>query len=395
MEEMNSPVGRTERQPEGYLAFLPNTLPPDLPAFNQDDLLALTNAAEIVGRLAGTATQLPNPNLFVAMYVRKEAILSSKIEGIESTLDEVLDYEQDEADREDPVDQGSRIEQVVNYVRAANLGSERIGPGNHITLTLIRELHAVLMHGARNEGDGPAGEFRQAQNWIGARGTSPVDARYVPPPVERMRMALGNLAFYINEHVGTSVLVRCAIAHAQFETIHPFHDGNGRVGRLLIPLILKKYGTLPQPLLYLSLYLLAHRQEYYDRLTLIRSRGDWMGWIRFFCDAVCRTGEDALATIARVEDLRANIREKTRGFQPKAKVLSEALFDNPVLSTNSAMKIIRSSFPTAQTSLQKLVDAGILVETTGKKRNKRYRFAPYIDILSKAGENAPGIGIPQ
>jgi len=387
MDEMNSPAGRTERQPEGFLAFMPNTLPPDLPAFGQDDLLAITNATQVVGRLAGTAAQLPNPDLFVAMHVRKEAILSSKIEGIESTLDEILDYERDEADREEPVDHAGRIEQVVNYVRAAKLGFERIGLETHITLALIRELHAVLMHDARNEGGGPVGEFRQAQNWIGPKGSSPHNARYVPPPVERMQLALGNLAYYINEQVGIPVLVRCAIAHAQFETIHPFHDGNGRIGRLLIPLILRKCGMLPQPLLYVSLYLLAHRQEYYDRLTLIRSQGDWMGWIRFFCNAVRLTGEDALATIARVQALRTEIRAGVQDFPPRARALSEALFDNPVLSTNSAMRIIGSSFPTAQSALQKLLEAGILVETTGRKRNKRYRFARYIDILGEAGES--------
>jgi len=394
MEEMNSPAGRTERQPEGYLAFMPSTLPPALTAPGQDDLLAITHATEIVGRLAGTAARLPNPDLFVAMYVRKEAILSSRIEGIESTLDEILDYERDEADREGPADPADRIAQVVNYVRAARLGAERIGPEAPITLALIRELHAVLMHGARNEGGSPAGQFRDTQNWIGPRGSSPFDARYVPPPAARMQLALGNLAHYINEQPGIPVLIRCAIAHAQFETIHPFHDGNGRLGRLLIPLILRKYGALPQPLLYLSLFLLAHRREYYDRLTLVRSRGDWMGWLRFFCEAVRLTGEDALATIARVEALQATIRAKAQDFPPRARALAETIFDNPVLSANSAMKLIGSSFPTAQGALQRLVEAGVLVETTGKRRNKRYRFTTYIEILGAAGENAPGFGMP-
>ena len=290
-------------QASGYLAFVPAPLPPDPSvAFDAEAIDLLSRADQALGKLDGVATLLPNPDLFVGMYVRKEALLSSQIEGIDSTLDEIIRFEEGDKPAE-----GKRLHdtaEVVNYVRALKLGIRRLAD-LPLSLRLIREIHAELLRGVRGEGKAP-GEFRVTQNWIGARGADPAKATFVPPPVPDMKSALDSLEKFLHERhehperAHHPVIIECALVHAQFETIHPFLDGNGRLGRLLIALLLHERRVLSQPLLYLSLYLKGNRLEYYDRLTAVRKSGDWEGWIKFFLKGVEQTGLEAVETAKKV-----------------------------------------------------------------------------------------------
>lgn len=264
-------AGRWLQQSTGYRAFVPAPLPPEPPLQLDGPLQALLSQADRdLGRLDALATLLPNPDLFVAMYVRHEAVLSSQIEGTQSTLEDVLAFESDATLDTTPKD----VEEVVNYVRAMNYGLARLAE-LPLSLRLLREIHAELMRGVRG-GDKSPGEFRTSQNWIGGANSTLRTASFIPPPTHELMPALGQLERFLHESRNQlPLLVRCALAHAQFETIHPFLDGNGRVGRLLITLMLCAEGALQRPLLYLSLYLKTHRAEYYDRLTAIRSQGHW------------------------------------------------------------------------------------------------------------------------
>lgn len=257
----------------------------------------LSRADQAVGRLDGVARALPNPDLFVAMYVRREAVLSSQIEGIQSTLEDTLSFELDPGQRDVPQD----VEEVVNYVRAMNYGLERL-TDLPLSLRLIREIYAELMRGVRGADKLP-GEFRRSQNWIGPQNAPLSEATFVPPPVSEMMTALYNLEVFLHEE-NLPVLVRCGLAHAQFETIHPFLDGNGRVGRLLIIFQLVHEGILHRPLLYLSYYIKRHKAEYYDRLMAVRQDGNWEGWLRFFLRGVAETAEEATATTEAIVHLQ-------------------------------------------------------------------------------------------
>ncbi len=376
MEPVQSTSGRTERQPGGYLAFVPNPLPPapEL-ALDMSATGLMSGASEALGRLSGLAAQLPNPDLFIAMYVRKEAILSSQIENIECTLDDVLQFE------ESPDGGNQDAAAVVRYVEALNRGYAAMVKGG-ISLELIRELHGVLM---RNADDG-AGEFRTEQNWIGARNTPIERAIYVPPPVDRMHPALGNLSYYLNEYQAHPPLVACGIAHAQFETIHPFHDGNGRLGRILIPLMLARDHVLERPFFYPSLYLRDNRRDYYDRLTAVREKGDWVGWLKFFWLALRTAAEEATQTTQRILELRAQVDENAHALTRSAAQVANLMFEHPVLSGNAVKKHLGVSFDTAIAALRQLANAGWLHEFTGKRRGMLFRFAPYLEILEGAGE---------
>ena len=274
-------AGRLVRQIAGYRAFVPAPLPPDPPlAMDAEMIRLLSDADRELGRLDGVSSILPNPDLFVAMYVRQEAVLSSQIEGTQSTLEDVLRFEVDETGRNSPKD----IREVVNYVNAMNHGLERL---RQLPLCnrLIREIHETLMSGVRG-GDRTPGEFRRTQNWIGPPGCTLNTASFVPPSVADMVAALDQLERFLHDRISLPHLIHCGLAHAQFESIHPFLDGNGRVGRLLITFLLCEREILHRPLLYLSAYLKARRIEYYDRLTAIRFDGDWEGWIKFFLRGV-------------------------------------------------------------------------------------------------------------
>src|SRR6202167_5455629 len=270
-------AGKYVKQLDGYRAFIPAPLPPVPPLEMDRELTRLLSEADhALGRLNGVTSILPNPDLFVSMYVRHEAVLSSQIEGTQSTLVDVLQFEIDANGNEHPKD----VEEVVNYVRAMNYGLKRLDE-LPLSLRLIREIHGKLLEGVRGANRTP-GEFRTSQNWIGPANCTLTTATFVPPPPHEMHQALDNLERFLHETTSFPALIHCGLAHAQFETVHPFLDGNGRVGRLLITFLLCQRGVLQRPLLYLSHYLKGRRAEYYDRLMAIRNDGDWEGWLRFF-----------------------------------------------------------------------------------------------------------------
>ncbi|RLC95857.1 MAG: Fic family protein [Chloroflexi bacterium] len=386
-EQRSTASGRYIMQPSGYRAFIPERLPPTEPiVFDSDLLQLLSDADRALGRLDGVATVLPNPDLFVAMYVRHEAVLSSQIEGTQSTLEEVLQYEAHPRSRRGPKD----VEEVVNYVRAMNHGLRRLDT-LPLSLRLLREVHQELLQGVRGEHRSP-GEFRSTQNWIGPQGCSLGEAEFVPPPPDEMSRALGNLEDFLHSRGALPALAHCAYAHAQFETIHPFLDGNGRVGRLLVTLLLCERNILQRPLLYLSVYLKAHRAQYYDRLQAIRHDGDWEGWLRFFLSGVAEVSRSAAETARAILRLREDHRSAVSS-QATATKLLDLLFDRPIISVRLAEAALGCSYTTAANAISRLQDKGFLEETTGQRRNRLFRYGPYLDlfhqqILPIGGESA-------
>lgn len=374
-------AGRAIRQPEGYRAFIPAPLPPDPPLrFDGQLATVLAGAGTALGRLDGVAATLPNPELFVAMYVRREAVLSSQIEGTQSTLDDVLAFEIDSDRSKLPPD----IEEVVNYISAMNYGLGRL-ESLPLSLTLLREIHERLLAGGRGSEKSP-GEFRQSQNWIGAALLA--DAIFIPPPPHEMKAALGNLERFLHDSGGLDPLIVCALAHAQFETIHPFLDGNGRVGRLLITFLLCHAKVLQRPVLYLSHYLKQHRGTYYDRLMAVRYEGDWEGWLRFFLTGVAEVAREAEQTARRIVELRERLRGAAQGADVSVNVLKlmDHLFQHPVINVKAAQEALQVSFPAASRMINELQENGILTEVTGGRRNRMFRFAPYLDLFADVGE---------
>ncbi|MFM9969212.1 MAG: Fic family protein [Burkholderiales bacterium] len=374
MIPMQSTAGKTAQVPEGYLAYFPNPLPPH-PDFqlNEEGILALTNAEFHLGKLAQLSMSIPNPDLFVGMYVRREAILSSEIENISCTLDEVLRYEVQDA----PRGTNKEIEQIVNYVRAFNEGLRRLQT-EKLTSALLRDLHGILLEGYEQA---KPGSFRDKQNWIGRKGASPAEADFVPPPQMEMYMGLGNLEYFINEHQSLMpALVRCAIAHAQFETIHPFADGNGRIGRLLIALMLCQMKKLERPFLYLSLYLLENKTEYYTRLTQVRSKGDWQQLANFMLLGVELAAKDAIAVSEKIVRLQADM-EKILAGQARGVELVRLLYRYPIITARGVQQHLKVSLDTAISWIGRFEHLQILREITGQRRGRVYRFDRYVDIL--------------
>jgi len=378
-------AGRLVRQESGYAAFVPTPLPPDPPLAFDDALVSrLACAAEAVGRLDGVAQTLPNPDLFVAMYVRREAVLSSQIEGTQSTLNDVLAYELDPGRHDLPDDVG----EVVNYVRAMNYGLDRLTE-LPLSLRLIREIHAELLPTGRGAAKEP-GEFRRSQNWIGPEGLSLPDATFIPPPPDEMTQALGDLEAFLHADHRLPPLVECALAHAQFETIHPFLDGNGRVGRLLIAFLLVRRGVLHRPLLCLSNYLKRHRATYYDRLTAIREDGDWEGWLRFFLTGVQETAEEAVDTARAIVDLRERHQTTAADVAGVNGVKSlDVLFQRPLVNVNVLADAVEVTFATANRVIDALQGAGMVDEITGGRRNRVFRYTPYLHLFSEPDVDAP------
>ena len=374
MQEMQSSAGRTQQVPEGYFAFFPNPLPPHPAlALDPEGIRTLTDAEYHLGQLARVAKSIPNPDLFVGMYVRREAVLSARIENIVCSLDEVLQYEADGATE----GHNNDIVQVVNYVHAVNEGLRRL-QSKKISAALLKDLHAILLAG--REAANP-GVFRTHQNWVGRKGSDEATADFVPPPEEQMLQSLGNLEYFINEHQDPmSLIVRCALAHAQFETIHPFTDGNGRIGRLLIALILSQSKKLERPLLYLSLYLLENRSEYYARLMDVRSRGDWPGWVKFMLLGVEITARGAVADSEKLESLDGEMLKLVQD-EPGGPELLKLLYQYPILDARGLRKHLKMAPGTAIARLQKFEKLGILREFTGQQRGRAYRFDRYISIL--------------
>jgi Fic family protein len=325
---------------------------------------------------------LPNPDLFVFMYVRKEAVLSSQIEGTQSSLQDLLAAEAQLFDEKMPRD----VDEVVNYVQAMNYGLARLGK-LPVSVRLIREIHAKLMQGVRG-GKLKPGELRTSQNWIGPAGSTLATASFVPPPHHVVPEALGELENFLHGEDALPPLVKIALAHVQFETIHPFLDGNGRMGRLLITFLLTESGILHKPVLYLSHYFRQHRQAYYDHLQAVRTRGAWEEWLAFFLRGVVEVATEAADTARRIQLLREKHRAEITAKLGRAagnghKVL-QSLFDRPILAVNDVRKLTGTTYAAANTLVTKLVELGVLSEMTGYSRNRRFRYAPYIALFSES-----------
>ena len=385
-------AGNYIKQPSGYRAFVPAPLPPNPPVAMDPEITRLLSQADrVLGRLDGIGSVLPNPDLFVAMYVRQEAVLSSQIEGTQSTLEDVLKFEVDEKANDVPKD----VEDVVNYVGAMNYGIRRLQE-LPLSLRLIREIHSKLMTEARGQNRTP-GEFRKTQNWIGPAGADLASATFVPPPVPEMKDALDKFEKFLHED-SLPVLIHTGLAHAQFETIHPFLDGNGRVGRLLITFLLCQRKVLHRPLLYLSHYLKLHRAEYYDRLMAIRNEGNWEGWLKFFLRGVEEVSEEAIDTSRRIFTLREEHRElitSSRGISAGSGMqLLDYLYEQPIVNVRIVEKRLKSSFVTANKLVEQFVKLEILRETTGGQRNRRYSYVPYLALFESSATAQPRQNAP-
>jgi len=368
---------------ESVRAFVPSPLPPDPPVRFEGLYGLLEDANRALGRLDGVTSILPDTPLFLYMYVRKEALLSSQIEGTQSSLSDLLLFESHEAPGV-PLDD---VQEVSNYVAAMTYGLERLRDGFPLSLRLIREIHGVLLESGRGSTRQP-GEFRRSQNWIG--GTRPGNALYVPPPPNQVMEAMGDLENFV--HAGTPdlpLLVKAALVHLQFESIHPFLDGNGRLGRLLITFMLCANRALKEPILYLSLYFKSHRQQYYDLLQRVREQGDWEAWLEFFLTGVKETSDQATETARQILALfeKDRIRIEALG-RPAASALRlhQYLQTRPLTTVPAAVSELSLSPPTVRKSVGHLVELGIVRETTGRQRGRLFVYDGYLGILNQGTE---------
>ncbi len=369
---------------EEIRAFIPDPLPPS-PPLTLDGTLrqSLERASVALGRLDGIATLLPDPTLFIYAYVRKEALLSSQIEGTQSSLSDLLEFELDDAPGA-PMDD---IVEVSNYVAALEHGLERLRDDFPLSNRLIREIHAILLSQGRGSAMNP-GEFRTTQNWIGGR--RPGNAVYVPPPPAAVLDCMGDLERFLHAtDDGLPALVRAALAHVQFETIHPFLDGNGRTGRLLITFLLCHAGMLKEPLLYLSLYFKQHRSDYYQLLNEVRRTGDWEDWLDFFLEGVWETAEGAFNTTQRLLKLFAQDRERIQQTGRRAGSalrVHEQLMSHPVRSISGISENTKLTFPTVSAAINLLISMGVAREITGRRSDRLFSYDQYLSILSEGTE---------
>lgn len=368
---------------EAYLSYIPKPLPPN-PALVLEPLYPLLDQANIaIGRLDGIAERLPDQELFLYMYIRKEAVLSSQIEGTQSSLSDLLLFENEEIPGV-PIDD---VMEVSNYVAAMEHGLKRLQQGFPLCLRLIKEIHHILLSRGRDAHKQP-GEFRQSQNWIG--GSRPGNAVYVPPPPEQVVPLLGDLETFLhNDKQSFPVLIKAALAHVQFETIHPFLDGNGRLGRLLITFILCVDGLLSKPLLYLSLYFKQHRQQYYDHLQSVRQTGNWEAWLQFFLKGVIQTANQAVATAQKMIELFEIDHQKIKAMGrsgASALLVHQYLEKRSVTDIKKITEHCQMTTPTATKAIKQLQQLGIVEETTGKERGKVYAYQKYLDILNQEQE---------
>ena len=369
---------------EQVRAFVPAPLPPDPPLALDGDLQQLLERALIaLGRLDSVTALLPQPALFIYAYVRKEAVLSSQIEGTQSSFSDLVKFESDEA-RGAPLDD---VLEVSSYVAALFHGLERLRGGFPLSNRLIREIHGVLFSRGRGSEKSP-GEFRTSQNWIG--GSRPGNAAFVPPPPTEVTDCMGALErFFHSTDDGLPVLVRAGVAHVQFETIHPFLDGNGRVGRLLITFLLWEAGMLQEPLLYLSLYLKQHRSTYYDLLDGVRRNGDWEAWLAFFLEGVRETAEGAVATSIQLSDMVREDSARIEGLgrmAASALRVHQAMTSHPIRSLAQVCEHTGLAFSTASSAMRSLVEIGIAREITGRHRGRLFAHDGYISILNEGTE---------
>ncbi len=379
-------AGKVIKTLRGYKAFIPSSLPPK-PAIQIDDemQMLLSTADRKLGRLDGITRILPNPELFLAMYVKKEAVLSSQIEGTQASLVDVIATPEESKKRETVK---SGVKDVVNYVRAMNYGLHRLQE-LPLCLRLIREIHGVLLADVRGSDKNP-GEFRKSQNWIGPQGCTLETATFVPPPVDEMLTAMNELEKYIYDDSYVPSLIKIAIIHAQFETIHPFLDGNGRVGRLLIAFWLCQQEILSQPLLYLSYFFKMNRTEYYDRLMNVRLHGQWEEWIKFFLNGVAVVSDEATNSASAIIKLKSQYTEcisHSAANSTQAQRLLDYLFENPIVTRADVVDELGITSPTAGSLLSSFCALGILWDATPQKqRGKKYYFQEYLDILEKGTE---------
>ncbi|MFL6388790.1 MAG: Fic family protein [Terriglobales bacterium] len=370
---------------EPVKAFVPPALPPvdlDLSGLHQH----LDRANQALGRLDGLTVLLPDVRFLLYLYVRKEALVSSQIEGTQSSFVDVLRFENKVPTAVPKED----VEEVSNYVAAMQHGLRRLQMGFPLSLRLIREIHAILLKGGRGANKTP-GEFRRSQNWIG--GTRPGNASFVPPPPAEMMEALDRLERFLHDDKhGLPLLVEAGLVHVQFESIHPFLDGNGRLGRLLITLLLCAKGALKQPLLYLSLYFKKHRTQYYDHLQRIRTEGAWEEWLRFFLEGTALTAQEAAETATRILDLFSKDREKIQKLgRPATSALRvhEYMQRKPIANIAAIAKSLKLSVPTVTVALKHLVRIGIVEEVTGKRRDRLFTYSRYFTIVSEGTEPLP------
>jgi len=379
----NDRAGKYIMSTGGYKAYVPKALPPQPPILLDTELVSLLSSAERgLGRLDGVAQVLPNPDLFVAMYVNKEALLSSQIEGTQASLIDVLGATKEKREII------SDVQEVINYVEAMNYALERI-IDFPISLRLLKETHSLLLRSGRGSNKSP-GEFRTSQNWIGHPGCSIEEAAFIPPTVDVMNQAMGNLELYLHSEDGLPPLIRIALIHAQFETIHPFIDGNGRVGRLLITFLLCHQGILSKPLLYLSNYFKKNKTEYYEKLMDVRLKGAWEEWIHFFLEGVVSVSNEAVLSaqsiLALKEFEQKKLTENIRNNGNHIRLL-ESLFFDPLITRTEVMELLNVSAPTAASIVDSFVRFGILTDMTpNQKRNKQFSFNEYLSILSRGTE---------
>ncbi len=373
-------AGQYLTQPTNYRAFIPAPLPPNPPLKISEKLYSLLSEANLaMGRLDGSIQTLPNPDLFVFMYVRKEAVLSSQIEGTQSSLQDVLAAEAKIFSPGLPQD----VDEVINYVRAMNYGLLRLNE-LPVCVRLIREIHSELLQGVRGEHLTP-GELRRSQNWIGPAGCTLKEAIFVPPPPHEVQRCLSDLEAFLHSETNLPLLVKIGLAHAQFETIHPFLDGNGRIGRLLITFLLCEEKVLLKPVLYLSHYFKQHRQQYYDQLQSIRDNGSWEEWIAFFLKGIIQVSRQATDTVRNVLNLREIHRKAILDHFGRVagngqRVL-EFLYEHPILSVNEVRDLTGTTYAAANSLVSRLVDIDILQEITGQTRNRRFIYHNYIQLF--------------
>lgn len=368
---------------EEVRAYVPKPLPP-LPAVNMENISALAGEAMLaLGRLDGVRAVAPDTSLFLYMYVRKEALLSSQIEGTQSSLSDLLLYENEQAPGV-PLDD---VEEVSTYVAALNHGLERMRDGFPLSMRLMREIHGILLATGRGSTKQP-GEFRQSQNWIG--GTRPGNALFVPPPPSAVIDLMANLEIFLHDQEDKlSPLIKAGIAHLQFETIHPFLDGNGRLGRLLITLYLCSAGILEEPLLYLSLYLKTHRSTYYALLNEVRDYGRWEVWLEFFLTGVRDVATQAHQSARTISDIFTQDALKIATLKraaPMAQKVHDIMRQRPIMTVAAIAEQVGTSFPTANKALSNLVKLGILAEVTGNERGRIYAYTKYLDVLDEGTE---------
>ncbi len=361
-----------------YRSFVPAPLPPNPPlALNEDIVRLLIKAHTQLAVLESMAKHIPDVELFISMYVRKEALMSSQIEGTQATLEDVLDPLVD-------ANANRNVADVINYIKATEFAIDRLN-ALPLCARLLKETHAVLMTGVRGQEKNP-GEFRTSQNWIGGQGSTLKNARYIPPSPENMKSAMSDLEKYIHSNDELDVLIRAALIHYQFETIHPFLDGNGRIGRLLITLFLMQEQVLSTPALYISYFLKKNRVEYYDRMTEIREKGDYEQWVRFFLQALADCAEDATATIDELNVLHSKNAAKIAAMGRAAKnvmLVFAYLEANPIIEIRKTAQALGITFNTVSRAVERLSDIGVLVKTNNASRNRTFAYEEYLSILRK------------